>query len=303
MSTSPEAIEGTVVPGHSLAADLLRLTKPGILLMALVMAAFGFLLGAEGRLDLPLLLRAMLAIALVGGACTALNMAMEWRFDARMARTAARPIPAGRLGPREAVLFGAVLGVAGLGLLAWTVNLATFLLAGATGAIYLLLYTPLKRRTPLCTLVGAVPGALPPVLGWTAAAGAPGAGAWALFAILFFWQLPHFLPISWIYREDYAAGGFRMLSLRDEGGGRTGWASLVTCAALLAASLAPAALGLAGWVYLAGALGLGAVFLAFAAGFALVRTRRRARLLFFASLAYLPLLMVFMAADHVGEGV
>ena len=299
MRTSPQTVQGIVIPGRSRIADLLQLTKPGIMVMVLVTAALGFFLGGGGRLDPGLLVPALLGIALAGGAGNALNMAMEWRSDARMSRTAGRPLPAGRLSPAEAVAWGTGAGLAGLALLAWAVNPATALLTAATVLIYLFLYTPLKKMTPLCTLVGAVPGAMPPVLGWTAATGRPEAGAWVLFAILFCWQLPHFLPLSWIYREDYARGGYRLLSVTEEGGRRTGFWALLTAGALLLASLLPAAAGMAGGLYLGGATALGAGFVALAAGFALRRDRTRARRLFLGSLAYLPLLAVLMSLDKV----
>jgi len=193
------------------------------------------------------------------------------------------------------VSFGGILATAGVALLAVKVNGLTAVLSSVTIALYLFVYTPLKSRTSLCTVIGAIPGALPPVMGWAAARGSLDAGAWALFGVLFFWQLPHFLAIAWMYREDYARAGYPMLPVTDPEGGSTARQVVLQTLALLVISLAPVGLNLAGGAYLAGASVLGVAFLAFGLAFAQVRSRERARRLFLASLAYLPGLLGLLA--------
>ncbi|MGQ0644161.1 MAG: heme o synthase [Elusimicrobiota bacterium] len=275
--------------------DYFTLTKPGISFMTGVTALAGFVLGSRGELDFTRLFHTVTGTFLVSAGACALNMLLEIDVDARMRRTEGRPLPAGRLKPGEALLFGSLLAAGGLVYLAGWVNLLTAFLAGVTLSLYLYLYTPLKKISALCTLVGAVAGALPPVLGWTAAAGSPGAGAWALFAILFFWQFPHFFALAWMYKDDYARAGLSMLPAAD--GQRTGAKILLNSLALLSASLVPALLGLAGDVYSAAALVLGAGLLA--AGWLFFRdpSLLRARRLFFASILYIPLLIAFLVFD------
>jgi protoheme IX farnesyltransferase len=221
----------------------------------------------------------------------ALNMVLERDADAKMERTKDRPLPAGRLSPGEALAFGTLLSAGGVAYLAAAVNLLTAGLAAAALASYLGLYTPLKRRTSLCTLVGAIPGALPPVMGWAAARGTLDVGAAALFLILFFWQLPHFLALAWMYREDYARAGQPMLPVAEPDGASTGRQVVLQTLALVVASSLPAGLGLAGPGYLAAALALGAGFLGFGIAFSTLRSRERAWRLFMASVTYLPLLL------------
>jgi protoheme IX farnesyltransferase len=271
------------------AVDFWALTKPGITAMVVLTAAIGFYLAGGSGWDL--LLHALVGTALVAAGSSAINMAMEFDRDAKMTRTEDRPIAAGRMSASSGFLFGGVLAAAGLGVLAVGVNGLTAALAAISLAIYLFGYTPLKPMTSLSTLVGAVSGAIPPMMGWTAAQGELGLGAWMLFLILFFWQLPHFLALSWMYREDYARAGFPMLAASDDGGAGAGRQAVLQTIALIVASLLPAGFGIAGPLYTAGAIVLGAGFLAFSVAFAVLRARERAVRLFMASIAYLPLLL------------
>jgi protoheme IX farnesyltransferase len=278
------------------AADFVALTKPSITRLVVLTAAAGFYLGSRGPLDLALLLHTLGGTALVAGGTNALNQWWERDVDARMHRTRSRPLPAGRLTPALALAFALAISVLGTAWLAWMVNGITAFLAALTLSSYVLCYTPLKKRSPLNTLVGAVPGALPILGGWTAATGSFAVPAWLLFAVLFLWQLPHFLALAWMYREDYRRGRLRMLSLDDPDGARTGRQALGWSLALLAVSLLPAASGLTSTAYAvaAGALGLGLAGLG--AAMALHPSARGARRLFLGSVMYLPLLMVALVA-------
>jgi protoheme IX farnesyltransferase len=279
--------------------DLLELTKPRLSSFVLLVVALAAWLGSAGAIEPSTLFLAVLGTALVAGGANALNMFLERDLDARMARTAARPLPSGRLEPREAALFGGALTAAGvLVLLAGTTPLAA-LLAALTSASYLLVYTPLKRVTTLNTHIGAVPGALPALIGWAAARGELDAAAWTLFALVYLWQIPHFLAIAWLYRADYARGGFRMLPSADPLGVTTGRQAVLSAAALVPASLLPSLAGLTGIAYFAGALLLGAWFVRRALAFALVRSATTARQLLRASLVYLPLALVLMFLDRL----
>jgi protoheme IX farnesyltransferase len=280
------------------AADYLELTKPRITLLVVFTALVGFVMAAPGPVSGAALTPALLGIALVAGGASALNMLMERDTDALMHRTRARPLPAGRLRPAEALLFGLVLSGLGLGTLAWLSGGLCAAVALVTWASYLFLYTPLKRRTSLSTLVGAVPGALPPVIGWAAARGGLEPGAYVLFAILFLWQVPHTLAIAWIYRDDYARGGLPVLPVLDPEGHLTGRQTVIHSLALLLVSLAPAVAGGAGWIYLAGAVALGTGLLVFAVRLAVVRSVAAARALFLASVAYLPALFLLLLVDR-----
>ena len=275
-------------------SDFIALTKPRITLMVVLTALFGYYLAAP-EIDAMLLANLLVGTALSCAGAGVLNMAMEKRADGAMHRTRNRPIPTDRIAIGTAVSFGGILATAGVALLAVKVNALTAAISAATLVLYLLVYTPLKSRTSLCTVIGAIPGALPPVMGWAAATGSLGAGAWALFGVLFFWQLPHFLAIAWMYREDYARAGYPMLSVVDPEGGSTARQVVLQTLALVVISLAPVSMGLAGGAYLAGAAALGISFLAFGLAFARVRSRERARRLFFASLAYLPGLLGLLA--------
>lgn len=275
------------------AADYLALTKPGITVMVVVTAALGYL-SASTAPGLSLL-HLLVGIALASAGSAALNMVLERDMDAKMERTAGRPIPAGRILPNDALLFGSILCAVGMTYLTILVHPLAGGLTAATVVTYAFVYTPLKRRTSLCTFVGAVPGALPPVIGWAAAEGGVGTGAWILFLILFFWQIPHFLAIAWLYRDDYARAGFPMLTAADPDGTATGRQVLLQTTALMAASLAPVAAGMAGRLYLAGSLVLGTGFFVLGFLFALSPGRKSARRLFFGSIVYLPVQLALLA--------
>jgi protoheme IX farnesyltransferase len=279
-------------------ADFLELTKPRITLLVVLTALVGFVMGSRGGVSPGGLLAVVVGVGLVASGASALNMLLERDTDALMRRTRERPLPASRLQPPEALAFGTLL--TGLGLLAlyWLCGPTATGVAFATWASYLFAYTPLKRRTSLSTLVGAVPGALPPVIGWAAARGSVDAAAFVLFAILFFWQVPHFLAIAWIYREDYARGGLPMLPVLDPEGHLTGRQAVSHSLALLFASLAPAAAGMAGPFYLVGAALLGMGLTAVALVAALDRTTLAARRLFLGSIVYLPLLSALLLLDR-----
>jgi protoheme IX farnesyltransferase len=276
-------------------ADYVELTKPRVATLVLFTVAVGAWLGGRGAPDLAVLLHTVCATGLVAAGASALNQLLERHTDALMRRTEARPLPAGRLQPLEVLLFGVGLGVGGLVYLALaTGQPLAVLIAAVTFTSYAFLYTPLKRWTTLNTLVGAVPGALPPVIGWTATHGALGPEALTLFLILFIWQVPHFLAIAWIYREDYARAGLRMLPGTDPTGQVTGRQMTVWCATLLPISLLPVWLGQAGPLYLAAALFLGGAFLTSAVGFVREPADAQARLVLRTSLLYLPMLLVVL---------
>jgi protoheme IX farnesyltransferase len=271
-------------------ADWLELTKPRITLLVVFTALVGFMAAAPAQRWSYLLGAALLGTGLVAAGASALNQVLERATDALMNRTRSRPIPAGRIRPAEASLFGLLLTLVGLALLIALCGPLATLVALATWASYLFLYTPLKRRTHLATLVGAVPGALPPVIGWAAASGRLEPGAFVLFAIVFLWQIPHFLAIAWLYRDDYERGGLKVLPVIDREGVLTGRQAVVHSVALLVVSLAPVAAGLGGTAYLVGALLLGVGLTLAALRLALSRDQAAARFLFLASVLYLPAL-------------
>lgn len=281
-----------------LLSDYVELTKPRVNLMVVLTAAVGFYLGAES-LDLLLLLNTLLGTALLASGTAVLNQFLERRADGRMARTASRPVASGRISPSEALLFGMVLVSVGAFYLLFFSNFLTAMLGWFTAAVYLIVYTPLKTRTPLCTLIGAVPGAVPPVMGWVAARGELTIEALLLFGILFCWQFPHFLAIAWMYRKDYESGGFRMLPGGRTSGNWTGRLILLFALFSLIVSLLPASFGIAGNIYFLGALGLGGMFVT--AGFRVMASLSRpaARGLLRTSILYLPLLLVLMAIDKL----
>ncbi len=299
MNTTLEAVPARAIPAARARArlsDYLALTKPGITVMVAITAALGFVSASAGSVDWTLLLHLAAGTMLSAAGAAALNMLLERESDAKMDRTKGRPLPAGRMAPAEALVFGALLSGAGVAWLAVATHPLAAAISAATIASYLGLYTPLKKRTSISTLVGAVPGALPPVLGWAAAAGSLGPGAAVLFLVLFFWQLPHFLALAWIYREDYARAGFPMLTVEAPDGGSTGRQVVLQTMALVVVSLLPAWMpGMAGEGYFVAALLLGAGFLGFGVAFAVERTQARAWRLFFASIAYLPLLLGALA--------
>lgn len=289
---------GIAVADTPLWADYVTLTKPRVNLLVLVTTVIGFHLGNRGGSDLGLLVHTALGTLLVACGAAAFNQVIERDVDARMRRTMGRPLPSGRMGTTEATVFAGVLSTIGIAELAFGANLLAATVAVATLVSYALIYTPLKRVTSLATILGAVPGALPPVIGWAAARNALGPEPWILFAIVFFWQMPHVLAVSWLYREDYERGGIRVLPVEDAGGRRTALQMVSYSAALVPVSLLPTVVGLAGRVYLAGAIVLGVALLVLAIRFAQDQTPARARRMFMASLVYLPVLWVLMLANR-----
>lgn len=285
--------------------DYIELTKPRVAVLVLFTVAAGALLAAGGLPDRPLdLVNTLLGTALVAAGASALNQLLERHSDGLMHRTEHRPLPAGRMLPGAVLAFGAGLSVFGVAYLAVTLRQPTAALVAAfTFVSYVFLYTPLKRRTPLNTLVGAVPGALPPVIGWTAVRGRIDAEALALFTILFLWQVPHFLAIAWIYRDDYTRAGLRMLPVVDRSGTQTGRQMIRYCLILVPASLAPVAFGTVGPIYLAGATLLGVGFLLATIGFARDHSMTQARRVLRASLIYLPALFALLLIDSVSASV
>ena len=240
-----------------------------------------------------------LATALVAGGSAAFNQVMERRVDALMDRTRRRPVAAGRLAPRESLAFAAALSLAGLLWLALTTTLLASVVAFVTLLTYVVLYTPLKLRTSFATVIGAIPGALPPMIGWAAATDTLSREAWVLFAIIFLWQMPHFLAIAWLFKDDYGRAGFPMLPVLEPDGRSTGYHVAAYASALLPVSLVPSLMGLSGIAYFGVALVLGLAFLAASLRFAVSRTRRDARVLFFTSIAYLPLVWLAMVLDRL----
>jgi protoheme IX farnesyltransferase len=275
------------------------LVKARLTTLVLLTTAVGFYAGWIGLMNFGLMFNTLAGTALVAAGAAALNQLLESEYDAKMRRTQSRPLPSGRLQPATVAIFGGVSSVAGLVYLALGVNLLTSVLGAVTLVSYLFIYTPLKRVTWLNTAIGAIPGAFPPLMGWTAARGELSGEGWALFAILAFWQIPHFFAIAWIYRDEYAKAGFIMLPNVDAGGRRTAQQTVSHALALVTASLAPFALKMAGPVYLAAALILGAGFLWCAVQFSRQLTLARARQLFLASIIYLPLLLAALVWDKV----
>jgi protoheme IX farnesyltransferase len=302
MSTSAEKFElpepfVDVAVAPSAVISYYELTKPRMNFLVVLTTFAGFYMASTGPLDLLLLLHTIIGTGLTAAGASVLNQYFERDFDALMPRTKGRPLPAGHVPPSHAMTFGAVLGTAGVVYLAALVNPLTAGLGFATLASYVWVYTPLKRRTTLNTVIGAVPGALPPVMGFTAVAGALSPEALALFGILFFWQLPHFLAIAILYRKDYAAGGFLMLPVVDESLDLTSRQILLWGAALVPVSLLPTMLGMSGALYFGAATLLGLAFFTFGISCAVTKTRTDARKLFFASIIYLPMLLVVMGLD------
>jgi protoheme IX farnesyltransferase len=283
----------------SISRDYLELSKSRIVLMVLITTAAGYLMGAR-HLDLLALLHALVGTALVAAGTNALNQYVEREHDAKMRRTRLRPLPDGRITPRAALLFSAGIAILGTLYLGLAVNWLTAALGAVTLSSYIFIYTPLKRVSTICTIVGAIPGAIPPLMGWTAATGSLGLGGWIAFGILFLWQLPHFMAISWIYREDYDRAGFAMLATRDGDGLATARQAVFFAILLLPVSIAPSILGLfkgtAGAVYLIATLAAGAAFIAASYAFYFERTNRTARRLFMVSNLYLLTVMTLLVA-------
>lgn len=285
---------------YATVSDYWALTKPEVNFLILITTFAGFYLASTNepaKFHYLLALHTLLGTLLVAGGTATLNQVLECSFDRQMRRTARRPVAAGRIKPSHAFGFGISLAVAGAAYLAFVVNGLTCLLAVATLATYLFLYTPLKRVTPLCTLVGAFPGAMPPLIGWAAVRGKLDAEAWVLYAIVFLWQLPHFMAIAWIYREDYARAGYLVLPLNEQRDRYVIWQSFVASLFLLAVSLAPALNGKMGLVYVTGALMLGTIFACCSARLALQRSNASARRLLVASIVYLPAVLVLMMLE------
>ena len=281
-------------------ADFLALTKPRIVALVLVTVAAGFAAAPAGVVSSPVaLLHTLIGAALVAAGTNALNQVLERDIDALMKRTARRPLPSGRLRLNEAAWFAWGAGLVGIVYLAALVNPTTALLAAATLGIYVFMYTPLKRRSSISTLVGAVPGALPVLGGWAAAGAALDARAWVLFWILFLWQLPHFLALSWLYRDDYARGGLRMLSVEDPDGRATFRQATLYALALVPASLAPAAFGMTGGAYFIVTLALSVLYVAVSLTAMMAPSVRAARRLFLTSLVYLPVVLGLLILDGV----
>lgn len=294
-------LRSTTVPAlaeRGRAADYAALAKPRLNMLVVASAAAGYVMAGGQTGNVGPLLWTMAGTGLVAGGASAFNQILERDRDARMRRTRSRPLPDGRMAARDALIFGCILSIAGLLILSAGVNLLAAGVALATLASYAAVYTPLKPHTSFATIIGAVPGALPPVIGWAAAAGSLSQGAWILFGIVFLWQLPHFLAIAWMYREDYARAGFPMLPVIEPDGRSTARQAVAYTAALLPLALAPTLAGMSGATYFAGALVLSLAFLGMSVRFATTRTIADARRLFLASIVYLPILWVLMIADR-----
>jgi len=292
-------LKATASRDKSLAALLAELFKARLTFLVVLTTLVGFYMGSHGTPAYGLMIHTVLATALLASGAAALNQVLERDYDAKMKRTQDRPLPSGRMSPEAALLIGGICGLGGLVYLTLAVNLLTAFLGAVTLCSYIFVYTPLKRVTTLNTVIGAVPGALPPLMGWTAAQDSVSGAGWALFALLFFWQLPHFLAIAWMYREDYRNAGFVMLPSVDPEGFRTGRQALCHTLGLLPISLCFFELRLVGAVYLGLALALGLVFVWQAWRFARELTQARARTLFYTSILYLPLLLILMVLDKI----
>ena len=283
-------------------ADYWSLTKPEVNLLIGITTVAGFWLGGSSQgVDVAWapLAHAVAGTLLIASGTGTLNHWLEWRFDARMRRTAKRPVAAGRIAPSHAFLFGLLLSFAGAVYLAISANALSSVIALATLVSYLFIYTPLKRKTPLCVLVGALPGAAPPLIGWAAATGSLSRDAWILYAMVFLWQFPHVMAIAWMYRSDYERAGFAVLPPGERGANMMIWQMMAPLILLLPLSVAPVVVGGAGLRYLAAALLLGAWFVYRADQLVAQRSNAMARRLLFASIVYLPLLFAALIADQV----
>ena len=303
MRAALAAARETMTPVWALVGILRELTKARLTALVLVTTLTGFFVARTGSADWLACLHVLLGTGLVAAGAAALNEWWERDWDLLMDRTANRPLPSGQVEPGFALALGLVFGLGGLAYLMWLVNGLTAMLGGLALVSYVLIYTPMKRVTAWNTLIGAIPGALPPLMGWTAARGEMGLGGVGLFGILFLWQIPHFMAIAWLYREQYERAGFRMLPVVDPAGRATGWTTVLSAAALLATSLIPVAVGVSGRGYAVGAVVLGIFFVWAAWRFTMELDRRRARMVFFASIVYLPLLLGLMMLDSVFQGV
>jgi protoheme IX farnesyltransferase len=279
--------------------DFVALAKPRLNMLVVASAAAGYAMGDGEPLGALRVVLMLVGTFLVAGGASAFNQVIERDLDALMRRTRNRPMPAQRLQPLEGFLFGVAATLAGVLLIVAASNLLAGAVALATLVIYAAIYTPLKRRTSFSTVIGAIPGALPPIIGWAAVANELPIKAWTLFGIMFLWQLPHFLAIAWMCRDDYTRAGFPMLPVIEPDGRSTGRQSVVYAAALIPLSLAPTAMHMSGTVYFAGALLLGIAFLYLAWRFARTRADSAAKLLFFGSIVYLPVLWILMIANKL----
>ena len=299
MKLSAEALSSTAALEKSWPAVFADLVKARLTALVLLTTFVGFYLGERGAVNYLLMFHALFGTALVASGAAALNQWLERDYDAKMRRTASRPLPSGRMQPATVAIFGGACSVIGLVYLAALVNPLTSVVGAVTSVSYLFIYTPLKRVTWVNTLVGAIPGALPPLMGWTAARNELSGEGWALFAILAFWQIPHFMAIAWLYRDEYAKAGFIMLPNIDATGSRTAQQAVSNTIALLLASLCPFAFHLNGKIYLVAALVLGAGYFWCAVRFARQLTAQRARQLFLASIIYLPLLIAALVGNKL----
>jgi protoheme IX farnesyltransferase len=299
MKSSAEAFVSTLGAEKSLLAVLADLVKARLTALVLLTTFVGFYLGQHGGVNYLLMFHTLFGTALVASGAAALNQLLEREYDAKMRRTASRPLPSGRLQPATVAIFGGVCSVAGLIYLAVLVNPLTSVVGAVTSVSYLFIYTPLKRVTWVNTLIGAIPGALPPLMGWTAARNELSGEGWTLFAILAFWQIPHFMAIAWLYKEEYAKAGFVMLPNVDADGTRTAQHAVGNTLALFIVSLCPFLLKMNGQIYLALAVILSAGYFWCAVRFARQLTAQRARQLFLASIIYLPLLLAAMVWDKL----
>ncbi len=299
MTTRTETLDGELLDTHRRVQDFLELTKPRIVVMVLVTTFVGFYLASPRSIDWAQLIQTLTGTAFAAAGVLALNQYLERDIDAQMARTRCRPLPDKRIQPTEALVFGILITVSGLLYLTLAVNLLSGLVIASIVVSYLFVYTPLKQKSSLCTVIGAIPGALPPVVGWVAAKGTFDVEAWVLFAILFLWQLPHSLSIACLYRDDYAQAGICLLPVIHPDGVSTRRQIVSNCLALLAVGLLPTLMGIAGAVYFFSALILGVVFLAFGINLAISRSTHAARWLLHASLVYLPLIFLMMALDRI----
>jgi protoheme IX farnesyltransferase len=299
---TPLAVAVTAASTSTRSADFLALTKPRLNLLVIATAAAGYYLGAtEDRFEYLGLLNTLVGTALVAGGSAAFNQLFERRVDALMERTRDRPLASARLGTSEAFWFASVLSVAGLVWLGLGTNWLAAGVALTTLVTYVLLYTPLKLKTSFATVIGAIPGALPPMIGWAAATHTISREAWLLVAIVFFWQMPHFLAIAWLFRDDYSRAGFPLLPVVEPDGRSTANQVVTYASALIPVSLAPSIVGISGPAYFVVALILGLTFLCFSVRFAMTRTRHDAKALFLSSIAYLPLIWIAMILDSLGR--
>jgi protoheme IX farnesyltransferase len=295
----PTAHAVPVPAAHTRSSDFTALAKPRLNLLVVVSAIAGYVMAGGDTRDAVRLSFVALGTGLVAGGASAFNQIIEREHDAKMGRTRLRPMADGRLGAGEAIVFASILTAVGLVALALGANVLSAAVAFVTLASYVVVYTPLKKISSLSTVVGAIPGALPPVIGWAAAADGLSRGAWVLFGIVFLWQLPHFLAIAWMHRDDYARAGFPMLPVIEPDGRSTARQAVIYSAALLPVSLAPTLVGMTGAIYFAGVLVLTLIFVALAARFGLSRSVQDARRLFVGSIIYLPLLWILMIADRI----